>query len=98
MRGFNEGGADCPPKHRRAPVRAQRGSRFNEGGADCPPKRTYLLLPYHWIPASMKGGRTAPRNLRDEPSTSYASPRFNEGGADCPPKQVCQPLDFVALG
>ena len=39
MFGFNEGGADCPPK----PSFFSHGfaflSCFNEGGADCPPKR-----------------------------------------------------------
>ena len=35
---FNEGGADCPPKHGGNAYCLLRLRRFNEGGADCPPK------------------------------------------------------------
>ena len=36
--GFNEGGADCPPKASTQATPTQRSRCFNEGGADCPPK------------------------------------------------------------
>ena len=38
IRRFNEGGADCPPKHGGAGEWRADEYGFNEGGADCPPK------------------------------------------------------------
>ena len=62
--GFNEGGADCPPKHRSRSGVADISAGFNEGGADCPPKRHASDRMSAVAFASMKGGRTAPRNSK----------------------------------
>ena len=38
IQSFNEGGADCPPKHPQGERPKPPLPCFNEGGADCPPK------------------------------------------------------------
>ena len=49
---FNEGGADCPPRHFKLSQCRYVVFHFNEGGADCPPRhdlpsdevQDYLIL------------------------------------------------------
>ena len=67
---FNEGGADCPPKHTHARDANSLLAHFNEGGADCPPKPSRFYRCLRAVPTSMKGGRTAPRNTQKQGRTA----------------------------
>ena len=57
---FNEGGADCPPKHRTAAGECRASWSFNEGGADCPPKPQGKVKDSNSIPRFNEGGADCP--------------------------------------
>ena len=59
---FNEGGADCPPKHSDETGLSSLFGASMKGGRTAPRscQRSFSTDKEHW--ASMKGGRTAPRS------------------------------------
>ena len=87
--GFNEGGADCPPKAeylRWCFARLRRASM--KGGRTAPRKCCKDLLSMWLVLASMKGGRTAPRKLHHALGFTPAPSASMKGGRTAPRKRT----------
>ena len=63
QQGFNEGGADCPPKQYDDWGATSCGTSFNEGGADCPPKLGVFGELLNLLGCFNEGGADCPPKL-----------------------------------